>query len=49
MHNDSKLKKACSYLLGLIADGWEYPDAHAKAANKFKVNADHLADLYDQA
>ena len=49
MRNDSKLNKACTYLLSLIADGWEYPDAHTKAVNKFNVNADQLADLYDQA
>lgn len=48
MRNDNKLIKAHSYLLELIADGWEYPDAHSKAANKFKVNGDQLSELYDQ-
>lgn len=44
----NKLTRAHEYLLDLIADGWEYPDAHSKAVSKYKVNAEQLADLYDQ-
>lgn len=42
-----KLEKALDFLNSLIADGWEFPDAHSKAASKFKVNSDQLTELYD--
>lgn len=35
-------------LLGLIDEGWEYPDAEHKAARKFGVNQRHLRSAYDE-
>jgi hypothetical protein len=38
---------ALAYLRELIAAGWEYPDAHAKAATRFDIDGDELAAAYD--
>jgi hypothetical protein len=40
---------ALAYLRELIAAGWEYPDAHAKAATRFDIDGDELAAAYDNA
>lgn len=40
---------ALSYLLALIASGWEYPDAHTKTVLRFRCDADELAAAYDAA
>ncbi len=42
------MSKALVYLNALIAQGWEYPDAHAKAATTFAVDSVELQHLYDQ-
>lgn len=47
MSKSDKLDAALQYLEELIEQGWEYPDAHPKAAMKFKVDADELQALYD--
>lgn len=38
---------AIDYLISLINDGWEYPDAEYKAAKKFGVDCDELRQCYD--
>ena len=43
----TKLNKALTYCIELIAAGREYPDASATAAAKFNVNTDELAEAYD--
>jgi len=42
------MSKALNYLCELLAEGWEWPDASAKAAVKFKVNIDELTAEYDR-
>ncbi|GEM_PF-1929074 len=41
------MTKAFDYLLSLIEQGWEFPDACAKAATKFDVSHDLLRRMYD--
>lgn len=40
---------ALIYLRGLIAQGWEYPDAHTKTVLRFHCNSDELTAAYDAA
>ena len=44
-----RLTAAHAFLRQLIADGWEYPDASAKAATTFNVSTEDLAKEYDDA
>lgn len=44
-----RLFAALELLQELIAKGWEYPDAHAKACVKFGIDGDLLAEAYDNA
>lgn len=44
-----RLFAALDMLQALIAQGWEYPDAHAKACTKYGIDGDTLADAYDAA
>lgn len=43
----SKLDKAFNYLIELMDDGAEYPDAELLASMKFRVSVDELRELYD--
>ena len=43
----TKLNKALTYCIELIAAGREYPDASATAAAKFNVSIDALTEAYD--
>ena len=38
---------ALNYLVMLIEQGYEYPDAEWKASQKYNVPAEELRDLYD--
>ena len=38
---------ALKYLVSLIEQGYEYPDAEWKASQKYNVSPDKLRDLYD--
>ncbi|KAF1049311.1 hypothetical protein [Xylophilus sp.] len=40
---------ALKYLHQLIREGWEYPDAHPKAARHLGVCPDALQEAYDEA
>jgi hypothetical protein len=42
------MSNALAYLIELVEDGMEYPDAEFKAARKFQVPADELRDDYDR-
>lgn len=42
-----RLANALNYLLSLIQQGWEYPDAEWKAASTHTVSSDALRDAYD--
>lgn len=42
------MQAALDYLNALVAQGWEYPDAHSKAAMKHGVDADDLQVEYDR-
>ncbi len=42
------MQAALDYLNALIAQGWEYPDAHAKAAMKHGVDGAELQSEYDR-
>ena len=42
-----RLTQALHYLRQLIADGWEYPDAHWKASHRMRVCPDALQAAYD--
>lgn len=42
------MQAALDYLNALIAQGWEYPDAHAKAATTHRVDAAELQAEYDR-
>jgi hypothetical protein len=44
----SKVEQALEYLNGLMKQGYEYPDASAKACLKFRCNSDELRDAYDK-
>lgn len=44
-----KLDNALSALIALIADGYEYPDAHTKIAIEHGVDGDALRDAYDNS
>jgi hypothetical protein len=41
------MDRALTFLLLLIQDGVEYPDAEWKAASKFQVGSDALRRAYD--
>ena len=41
------ITEALEYMLRLIADEWEFPDAAFKAAQKFKVSQSDLEAAYD--
>lgn len=41
------MKKALNYLVDLIDNGMDYPDALYKASDKFHVAHDILAEAYD--
>ncbi|QKE60635.1 hypothetical protein HWD29_gp134 [Klebsiella phage KpS8] len=43
----NNLDLAYNYMLSLIADGVEYPDAQTKAAMRYDVDSDQLSDMYD--
>lgn len=40
--------KSLKRLLGLIDQGWEFPDARSRVSRDFKVCEDDLAAQYDQ-
>lgn len=40
---------AKNYLIQLISQGIEYPEAHTQTCIKFKVDGDELSKLYDDA
>lgn len=42
-----RLDNALAALNALIADGFEYPDAHTKVAIEHGVDGDALRDAYD--
>ncbi len=44
----SKVDQALEYLKGLMKQGYEYPDASAKACLKFRCDSDELRDAYDE-
>ena len=41
------LELALRYMLKLIAEGYEYPDAQWKATQRYNVSADDLTEAYD--
>lgn len=41
------LELALRYMLKLIAEGYEYPDAQWKASQRYHVSADDLTEAYD--
>lgn len=43
-----RLESAFSYMISLIDEGYEYPDAQWKAAYKFSVDCSELEQLYDE-
>lgn len=45
---ENTMQAALKYLNHLIAQGWEYPDAHAKAATTHRVDAVDLQAEYDR-
>ncbi len=47
--NIKNMQNAYHMLRNLICCGWEFPDACAKAAQQFGVNADELRREYDEA
>ena len=49
MTMQAHLDAAYAYMLALIEDGMEYPEAQWKAAHKFHVSADALQEMYDEA
>ncbi len=49
MTMQAHLNAAYAYMLALIEDGMEYPEAQWKAAHKFHVSADALQEMYDEA
>jgi hypothetical protein len=44
--SQSKIDEAFEYMLKLIDEGVEYPDAQWKASSKFAVNGDTLQAMY---
>lgn len=42
------MQAALAHLNALIASGWEYPDAHAKASMTHKIDAGELQAAYDK-
>jgi hypothetical protein len=42
------MQDALDHLCALIADGWEYPDAHAKASMVHHVDSAELQLEYDR-
>ncbi|MND11850.1 hypothetical protein D3C80_19620 [compost metagenome] len=47
MKKAANMDGALEYLIQLIDDGYEYPDAQYKASQKFKVSAEELQERYD--
>lgn len=43
----NNLYLAYNYMLSLIADGVEYPNAQIKVAMRYNVNSDDLSNMYD--
>lgn len=43
------MSAALARLLRLINEGVEYPDAHCRVVDEFKVDGDALQDAYDEA
>lgn len=43
----SQIDRAFLYMVDLLAQGWEYPDAHTKAVTRFNVDGEELATMYD--
>lgn len=41
------VRSALAYLRQLIREGWEYPDAHPKAADHYFVCPEALQEAYD--
>lgn len=41
------MSKAVDYMLQLIEDGMDYPDALYKTSDKFRISHDALAEAYD--
>lgn len=41
--------RALNYLLRLLHDGYEYPDASAKVCMGYGITQEHLGRLYDDA
>ncbi len=42
------MQAAFDYMIKLINDGYEYPDAEWKASNQFNVSSDELREMYDE-
>lgn len=47
MKKAANMDGALEYLIQLIDDGYEYPDAQYKASQKFKVSSEELQERYD--
>lgn len=45
--NNQHINNAVAYMRALMEQGWEYPDASAKAAVKFKVAQEDLGAEYE--
>ena len=41
------MQAAFDYMIKLINNGYEYPDAEWKASSKFNVPSDELKEMYD--
>lgn len=41
------LDLAYAYMISLIAEGVEYPEAQTKAAMRYNVDSDQLSNMYD--
>lgn len=44
----TSMQAAFDYMIKLINDGYEYPDAEWKASNQFNVSSDELREMYDE-
>jgi hypothetical protein len=45
----NKVEKALNYMVMLIENGWEFPDAEWKALDRFKTVSQYdLQEAYDQ-
>lgn len=44
----NKLSQAYYYMIQLINQGLEYPEAHTQACMKYDVDGDELTRMYDE-